>query len=133
MRAYIEQNFIEVYDEELDDWRLATPNDSYPYNDSAGAPDLSLMAKARAGFSGPYGLGLNQLFRGIGGPEYIASLLTHYTGEGQEQFGAYFYGNENLRRRLDRNGPAALRGCRGIRRWHPGPPRNRWPWTSRPS
>jgi len=96
VRAYIEQNFIEVYDEELDDWRLATPNDSYPYNDSAGAPDLSLMAKARAGFSGPYGLGLNQLFRGIGGPEYIASLLTHYTGEEQEQFGAYFYGNETF-------------------------------------
>jgi len=94
VRAYIEQNFIEVYDDELEDWRLATPNDTFPVNDSAGAPDLSLMAKARAGFSGPYGLGLNPLFRGIGGPEYIASLLTHYTGEEQEQFGAFLYGNE---------------------------------------
>jgi hypothetical protein len=49
------------------------------------APDLSLMAKARAGFHGPYGLGLNQLFKGMGGPEYIASLLTGYTGRGKEE------------------------------------------------
>mgnify|MGYP000641990569 FL=1 len=96
VRAYIEQNFIEVYDPELQDWRAATPNDNFPVNDTAGAPDLSLMTKARAGFSGPYGLGLNQLFRGIGGPEYLASLLTHYTGEEQEQYGTFFYGNETF-------------------------------------
>jgi ubiquinol-cytochrome c reductase cytochrome c1 subunit len=55
------------------------------------------MTKARAGFHGPYGLGLNQLFRGIGGPEYVASLLTHYTGsEEKEEFGAILYGNETF-------------------------------------
>jgi ubiquinol-cytochrome c reductase cytochrome c1 subunit len=43
-----------------------------------GAPDLSLMAKARAGFHGPYGTGMSQLFNGMGGPEYIYSLMTHY-------------------------------------------------------
>ncbi len=42
------------------------------------APDLSLMAKARAGFHGPYGTGLAQLFRGMGGAEYIASLMAGY-------------------------------------------------------
>ena len=42
------------------------------------APDLSLMAKKRAGFHGPYGLGINQFFKGIGGPEYIASLMVGY-------------------------------------------------------
>ena len=31
------------------------------------APDLSLMAKGRAGFHGPYGSGMNQLFKGMGG------------------------------------------------------------------
>lgn len=45
------------------------------------APDLSLMAKARAGFHGPYGTGLAQLFRGMGGAEYIASLMTGYAPE----------------------------------------------------
>ena len=77
VRAYAESNF-EVYDEEIDDYRPALPTDTFPMNDSAGAPDLSLMAKARAGFHGPYGTGLNQLFKGMGGPEYIASLLTGY-------------------------------------------------------
>ena len=57
------------------------------------APDLSLMAKARAGFSGPYGLGINQFFRGMGGPEYIYSILTGYTGEEKEEAGTLFYGN----------------------------------------
>jgi ubiquinol-cytochrome c reductase cytochrome c1 subunit len=51
------------------------------------------MAKARAGFHGPYGLGINQLFRGIGGAEYIASLLTGYTGEEKEEAGSVFYEN----------------------------------------
>ncbi|MDG3041178.1 cytochrome c1 [Roseicyclus marinus] len=96
VRAYIEQNFIEVYDPELQDWRAATPNDNFPVNDSVGAPDLSLMTKARAGFSGPYGLGLNPLFRGMGGPEYVASLLTHYTGSEREEFGSVLYGNETF-------------------------------------
>ena len=36
------------------------------------------MAKKRAGFHGPYGLGINQFVKGIGGPEYIASLMVGY-------------------------------------------------------
>jgi ubiquinol-cytochrome c reductase cytochrome c1 subunit len=36
------------------------------------------MAKARAGFHGPVNLGLNQLFRGTGGPEYIHALMVGY-------------------------------------------------------
>ncbi len=96
VRAYIDQNFIEVYDADIDDWRAATPNDHFPGSGLENAPDLSLMAKARAGFSGPYGLGLNPLFRGMGGPEYIASLLTHYTGSEREEFGAILYGNETF-------------------------------------
>ena len=58
--------------------RVLAPMDKFPANHAAGAPDLSLMAKARAGFHGPYGTGINQLFRGIGGPEYIHALLVGY-------------------------------------------------------
>ena len=87
---------FDVYDEELEDFRSATPVDSFPENDSVGAPDLSLMAKARAGFSGPEGTGLNQLLRGGGGPEYMASLLTHYDGEEMEESGTILYGNESF-------------------------------------
>lgn len=96
VRAYIEQNFIEVWDEDLRDYRAATPNDNFPENDGAGAPDLSLMAKARAGFHGPYGLGINQFFFGMGGPEYIASLLSGYNGHDEEQAGSFFYGNDTF-------------------------------------
>ena len=92
VRAYAEQNF-ELYDEELDDFRPAIPTDHFPVNDSVGAPDLSLMAKARAGFHGPYGTGLSQLFNGMGGAEYIASLLTGYTGEEKVEAGTTFYEN----------------------------------------
>jgi ubiquinol-cytochrome c reductase cytochrome c1 subunit len=52
-----------------------------------------MMAKARAGFHGPYGLGINQLVHGMGGPEYIASILHGYTGETKEEAGATFYAN----------------------------------------
>ncbi|MEN8891386.1 cytochrome c1 [Planktotalea arctica] len=93
VRAYAEQNF-EVYDEALEDFRAATPVDHFPANTGAGAPDLSLMAKARAGFHGPYGTGLNQLFKGMGGSEYIASLLTGYTGEEKEEAGTVLYENK---------------------------------------
>ncbi len=78
--AYAE--FYEVWDPELadgdGDFRTAKPSDNFPESSLSNAPDLSLMAKARAGFHGPYGLGINQLFKGTGGPEYIASLLTGY-------------------------------------------------------
>lgn len=95
VRAYAE--FYEVWDPDLadglGDFRPATPTDHFPASNMATAPDLSLMAKARAGFSGPYGLGINQFFKGIGGPEYLAALLTGYTGEEREQAGAIFYEN----------------------------------------
>ncbi len=84
---------FEVWDEELDDFREARPTDHFPESNLENAPDLSLMTKKRAGFHGPYGLGINQFFKGIGGPEYLASLLTGYTGEEKEQAGVIFYEN----------------------------------------
>ena len=93
MRAYAEQNF-EIFDPELDDYRAAKPTDHFPANDGAGAPDLSMMAKARAGFHGPYGLGINQFLFGMGGPEYIAALLSGYNGHDEEMAGTYLYGND---------------------------------------
>lgn len=83
MRAYAE--FYEIFDQALfdgeGDFRPATPADHFPESGLSNAPDLSLMAKARAGFHGPYGLGINQFFKGMGGPEYITSLLTGYEEE----------------------------------------------------
>jgi ubiquinol-cytochrome c reductase cytochrome c1 subunit len=64
--------------------RPGAPFDYFPTPEYFGdgvPPDLSLMAKARAGFHGPSGTGLNQLFRGIGGPEYIYSLMMGYHEE----------------------------------------------------
>ncbi|MCW1930859.1 cytochrome c1 [Pararhodobacter zhoushanensis] len=74
-------------------YRAASGPDHFPGSSMENAPDLSMMAKARAGFHGPYGLGINQLLHGIGGPEYIASFLTGFTGEETEQGGAIFYEN----------------------------------------
>lgn len=76
MRAYAAQ--YEVYDEEADEYREATPTDDFPMSALENAPDLSLMAKKRAGFHGPYGTGISQLVNGMGGPEYIYSLLVGY-------------------------------------------------------
>ncbi|MGG7646229.1 cytochrome c1 [Rhodovulum sp. YNF3179] len=96
VRAYAE--FYEVPDDSDDafpgDMRTARPSDKFPEVTAAGAPDLSLMAKARAGFHGPYGLGINQFLKGMGGPEYIASLLTGYTGEEKFEAGTVLYENE---------------------------------------
>lgn len=92
VRAYAAQNF-EVYDEDLEDFRPAKPADNFPANTAAGAPDLSLMAKARAGFHGPKGLGINQIVKGMGGAEYIASVLTAYTGKTKEEAGTILYEN----------------------------------------
>jgi ubiquinol-cytochrome c reductase cytochrome c1 subunit len=92
VRAYAAENFS-VYDPELDEDRPAKPVDHFPENTAAGAPDLSLMAKARAGFHGPAGLGINQLVKGMGGAEYIASLMVGYTGEEKEEAGTIFYEN----------------------------------------
>ena len=58
--------------------RPCKDSDLFPKGGNAAAPDLSLMAKARAGFHGPYGTGLNQLFKGMGGAEYIYSLMSGY-------------------------------------------------------
>ncbi|MBD3664980.1 cytochrome c1 [Sulfitobacter aestuariivivens] len=91
MRAYAEQ--YEVFDPELDDFRAATPVDHFPESNLENAPDLSLMAKKRAGFHGPYGLGINQFLKGMGGPEYITALLTGYTGEEKEEAGTILYEN----------------------------------------
>ena len=90
--AFSNQTY-EVYDAELDDFRPAVPTDHFPENTAVGAPDLSLMAKARAGFHGPYGLGINQLFKGIGGAEYVAALLESYTGKEKTEAGVTLYEN----------------------------------------
>ena len=86
------KNF-ETFDAELDDFRPSTPADHFPGSALSNAPDLSLMAKSRAAFHGPYGLGINQLLKGTGGAEYIAALLYGYTGEEKEQAGTVFYEN----------------------------------------
>ena len=95
VRAYAAN--YEVFDQELSDgdgdFRAATPTDHFPESALSNAPDLSLMAKSRAGFHGPYGLGINQLIKGMGGPEYIVSLLNGYTGETREQAGVTYYQN----------------------------------------
>lgn len=96
VRAYAAENF-EVWDPDLEDgegdFRPAKPTDHFPKGTDPNAPDLSLMAKARAGFSGPAGTGINQLVKGIGGAEYIASFLTGFTGEEKEVAGNVLYEN----------------------------------------
>lgn len=83
VRAYAD--FYEVFDQALfdgeGDFRPATPSDHFPGSSLSNAPDLSLMAKARAGFHGPYGTGISQFVNGMGGAEYIASLLAGYHEE----------------------------------------------------
>ncbi len=92
IKAYAE--LYEIYDAELDDYRVAKPSDKFPESAIENAPDLSLMAKARAGFHGPYGTGINQLVKGMGGPEYIVNLLNAFNGEEIEQAGSILYGND---------------------------------------
>ena len=83
VRAYADT--FELFDQSLfdgeGDFRPATPADHFPASSLSNAPDLSLMAKARAGFHGPYGTGISQFVNGMGGAEYIASLLTGYADE----------------------------------------------------
>jgi ubiquinol-cytochrome c reductase cytochrome c1 subunit len=76
VRAYAEQ--FSVMDADTGEERAGVPTDHFPMSGLENAPDLSLMAKARAGFSGPYGTGINQLFKGMGGPEYIHAILMGY-------------------------------------------------------
>ena len=91
VRAYAAQ--WDITDPETGEDRPRVPTDHFPVSGLANAPDLSVMAKARAGFHGPYGTGLSPLVNGMGGPEYIASLLTGYTGEEKEEAGNVFYAN----------------------------------------
>ena len=91
VRAYAAE--FDIFDAELDDDRPRAPTDHFPESGDPNAPDLSLMAKARAGFHGPAGTGINQLVKGIGGPEYIVAILTGYTGEEKEEAGTTFYEN----------------------------------------
>ncbi len=83
----------EVMDAETGEMRPANPPDHFPPSNLENAPDLSLMAKARAGFEGPAGLGINQILHGMGGPEYIASMLLGFTGEEKEEAGVILYEN----------------------------------------
>jgi ubiquinol-cytochrome c reductase cytochrome c1 subunit len=92
VRAYA-KNYT-VVDKDTGEEREAVPADKFPENTGVGAPDLSLMAKARAGFSGPYGLGINQFIKGMGGPEYISALLQGYTGEEKTEAGVTLYENK---------------------------------------
>lgn len=83
VRAYAE--FYEVFDQSLfdgeGDFRPSTPADNFPKSSLSNAPDLTLMAKARAGFHGPYGTGISQFVNGMGGAEYITSILAGYHEE----------------------------------------------------
>ncbi|NNU79297.1 cytochrome c1 [Halovulum dunhuangense] len=96
VRAYAENFFVPDTGPEAlpGDERPAIPTDYFPGSALSNAPDLSLMAKARAGFHGPAGTGISQLVNGMGGAEYIASVLAGYTGEEQEQAGVILYENE---------------------------------------
>ncbi|TQS73855.1 cytochrome c1 [Rhodobacteraceae bacterium] len=95
VRAYAGQMFI--LDPHTGEERPRKETDAFPARNEAGmGPDLSLMAKSRAGFHGPYGLGLSQLVNGTGGPEYIYSLLTGYTGAETDTGGAYLYENRAI-------------------------------------
>lgn len=92
VRAYAAN--LTIMDPETGQERPRLPTDHFPtiHGDGMG-PDLSLMAKARAGFHGPYGTGIAQLFKGIGGPEYIHAILTGFNGETKEEAGSTFYHN----------------------------------------
>ena len=96
VRAYASQFFVPDDGPEAfpGDEREALPTDHFPMSSLSNAPDLSLMAKARAGFHGPQGTGINQLIKGMGGAEYIASLLNGYTGEEKEEAGTILYENK---------------------------------------
>lgn len=99
VKAIIAEAGFEAPDEEGEpgDTRPAKLSDKFPTVTGEGmGPDLSLMAKARAGFHGPWGLGINQFVNGTGGPEYIYSILTGYDGHEKEEAGSTFYGNHTF-------------------------------------
>ena len=91
MRAFAAMH--DATDAETGETRPATPSDHFagigrserarPQPDGQGARRIP-----RAD-----GLGINQFINGMGGPEYIASLLNGYTGEERTEAGATLYGN----------------------------------------
>ena len=91
VRAYASQ--FTVTDKETGEDRPGIPADFFPVSSLSNAPDLSLMAKARKGYEGPYGTGLSQLFNGIGGPEHIVSILDGFSGETKDEAGTTYYEN----------------------------------------
>lgn len=92
VRAYAAN--LSITDADTGEDRPRLPTDHFPTILEEGmGPDLSLMAKSRAAFHGPYGTGIAQLFRGTGGPEYIHAILTSYNGETKEEAGSTFYHN----------------------------------------
>lgn len=79
VRNFAANDLDPILDAETGEERARKETDMFPTRTGEGmGPDLSLMAKARAAFHGPYGTGISQLFRGIGGPEYIHAILTHF-------------------------------------------------------
>lgn len=86
----------EIEDPDTGEYRPAAPPDHFPESMLENAPDLSLMAKARAGFHGPAGTGINQLLRGMGGAEYVASFVIGFTGEEKEEAGVLLYENSAI-------------------------------------
>ncbi len=76
VREYAKQ--FTITDADTGEDREGLPTDHFPHSGMENAPDLSLMTKARAGFSGPLGSGMNQLFRGMGGAEYTHAILVGY-------------------------------------------------------
>ena len=84
-----------VVDQTTGESRSAVMTDRFPDPGTYdNAPDLSLITKARSGFHGPMGLGINKFLKGIGGPEYVYSLLTGYSGHEHTISGSVFYENE---------------------------------------
>ena len=74
-----------VVDPETGEERDRKETDFFPVREGDGmGPDLSVMAKSRAGFSGPNGTGLNQLMKGMGGAEYIKAYVSHFPEENPE-------------------------------------------------
>lgn len=107
-------------------------SDKFPARAGEGmGPDLSLMAKARAGFHGPYGTGISQLFNGIGGSEHIYSILTGYTGETKEEAGVDLLRKPRLPGWLDRHAPAPVGRSGDPIRTVTRPRCTTWRWTWR--
>jgi ubiquinol-cytochrome c reductase cytochrome c1 subunit len=77
VRAYADM-LLPVFDPVTGEERPRTENDNFPASSMENAKDLSLVTKARIGFSGPHGTGISQFLNGMGGPEYVHSLLIGY-------------------------------------------------------